>query len=132
LPARSECRRRGRVAPGYRAGVDLDLVEQVLGGEPAYRARQVWEWAARGVSSYTEMTNLPTALRAALAERAAFSTLELVHEATSADGTVKALFHTHEGHPIEAVLMRFHDGRRSVCVSSQSGCQLTCTFCATG
>ena len=50
----------------------------------------------------------------------------------SSDGTIKALFHTHEGHPLEAVLMRFRDGRRSVCVSSQSGCPLTCTFCATG
>jgi 23S rRNA (adenine2503-C2)-methyltransferase len=45
---------------------------------------------------------------------------------------VKALFRTHEGHPVEAVLMRYRDGRRSVCVSSQSGCPLTCTFCATG
>src|SRR5207249_3312677 len=60
------------------------------------------------------------------------SSLELVHEARSRDGTVKALFRTKEGHPIEAVLMRFRDGRRSVCVSSQSGCPLTCTFCATG
>src|SRR5207244_3430434 len=58
--------------------------------------------------------------------------LRLVHEARSVDGTLKALFHTHEGHPLEAVLMRFRDGRRSVCVSSQSGCALTCTFCATG
>ena len=55
-----------------------------------------------------------------------------VHEAKSVDGTVKALFHTSEGHPVEAVLMRYRDGRRSVCISSQSGCPLTCTFCATG
>ena len=61
-----------------------------------------------------------------------FSTLELAHEETAADRTVKALFHTHDGHPVEAVLMRYRDGRRSVCVSSQSGCPLTCTFCATG
>ena len=45
---------------------------------------------------------------------------------------MKALFHTADGHPVEAVLMRYRDGRRSVCVSSQSGCPLTCTFCATG
>src|SRR5437660_5856659 len=78
------------------------------------------------------MTNPSTGLRATLAERVPFSTLEVVHEAKSADGTVKALFRTHEGHPVEAVLMRFRDGRRSVCLSSQSGCPLTCTFCATG
>src|SRR5579885_1997454 len=78
------------------------------------------------------MTNLPAAARARLAEQAPFSTLELAHEARSVDGTVKALFRTRDGNPVEAVLMRFRDGRRSVCVSSQSGCPLTCTFCATG
>jgi 23S rRNA (adenine2503-C2)-methyltransferase len=53
-------------------------------------------------------------------------------EAHSEDGTVKALMHTGDARPVEAVLMRFRDGRRSLCVSSQSGCPLTCTFCATG
>jgi 23S rRNA (adenine2503-C2)-methyltransferase len=61
-----------------------------------------------------------------------FSTLEVVNEAHASDGTVKALFRTRDGRPVEAVLMRYRDGRRSVCVSSQSGCPLTCTFCATG
>ncbi|HZQ81799.1 MAG TPA: 23S rRNA (adenine(2503)-C(2))-methyltransferase RlmN [Gaiellaceae bacterium] len=112
--------------------MDLERVEEALSGELPYRVRQVWEWAARGASSYDAMTNLPVALRARLAEEAPFSTLTLVHEARSADGTVKALFHTAEGHPVEAVLMRYRDGRRSACVSSQSGCPLTCTFCATG
>ena len=60
------------------------------------------------------------------------STLTVEAEAKSDDGTVKALFHTADGRPIEAVLMRYRDGRRSVCLSSQSGCPLTCTFCATG
>src|SRR3954469_13105931 len=78
------------------------------------------------------MTNVSTALRARLEAEVPYSTIELAHEAVSSDGTVKALFHTREGHPLEAVLMRFRDGRRSVCVSSQSGCPLTCTFCATG
>src|SRR6202008_1105142 len=57
---------------------------------------------------------------------------EPVREAHSADGTIKTLFHTRDGRSVEAVLMRYRDGRRSVCVSSQSGCPLTCTFCATG
>jgi 23S rRNA (adenine2503-C2)-methyltransferase len=112
--------------------VDLDRVREVLQDEPAYRVRQVWEWAARGASGYDEMTNLPLRSRALLEEQVPFSTLTLAHSSTSVDGTVKALFHTREGHPIEAVLMRFRDGRRSVCVSSQSGCPLTCSFCATG
>jgi len=112
--------------------MDLDLVTEVLADEPAYRVKQVWEWTARGARSYAEMTNLPARSRALLEERAPFSTLTLVHEAKSADGTIKALFHTHDEHPVEAVLMRYRDGRRSVCLSSQSGCPLTCTFCATG
>ena len=53
-------------------------------------------------------------------------------ERESRDGTVKTLFRTADGHPVEAVLMRYRDGRRSLCLSSQSGCPLTCTFCATG
>jgi 23S rRNA (adenine2503-C2)-methyltransferase len=61
-----------------------------------------------------------------------FSTLTLRREAHASDGTVKALFHTADGRAVESVLMRYRDGRRSICVSSQSGCPLTCTFCATG
>ena len=104
----------------------------VARGEPSYRARQVWAWAARGADGYEEMTNLPRVLRDELTRAVPFSTLELVQQAESRDGTVKALFRTREGHPVEAVLMRYRDGRRSLCLSSQSGCPLTCTFCATG
>jgi 23S rRNA (adenine2503-C2)-methyltransferase len=78
------------------------------------------------------MTNIPAALRAVLAHEVPFSTLALVTEREARDGTVKALFRTGDGHPVEAVLMRYRDGRRSICLSSQSGCPLTCTFCATG
>src|SRR6266571_9204821 len=116
------------------ANVDRALLQQHLSerGEPAYRAGQVWEWAARGATGYEQMTNLPDSLRRRLEREVPFSTLELVEEAKASDGTVKALFRTHDGHPVEAVLMRYRDGRRSVCLSSQSGCPLTCTFCATG
>ena len=101
-------------------------------GEPAYRATQVWEWLARGEGSLDSMTNLPLALRQELADRLPVSTLTVQQTATSDDGTVKALFETSDDRPVEAVLMRYRDGRRSVCLSSQSGCPLTCTFCATG
>jgi 23S rRNA (adenine2503-C2)-methyltransferase len=112
--------------------VNLDAVSTLLADEPAYRTRQVWEWTARGAASFEEMTNLPSGMRRRLTDEVPFSTLELVHEAQSSDGTVKALFHTSDGHPVEAVLMRYRDGRRSICISSQSGCPLTCSFCATG
>src|ERR1700712_2254181 len=78
------------------------------------------------------MTNLPAGPRERLAAEVPLSTLSVRAEAKSDDGTVKTLFDTADGRPVEAVLMRYRDGRRSVCVSSQSGCPLTCTFCATG
>jgi len=114
--------------------VDLDLLDTALTarGEPRFRARQVWDWVAGGAAGYDAMTNVPRALRETLTADVPFSTLAVVTEAHSKDGTVKTLFHTADGHPVEAVLMRYRDGRRSVCVSSQSGCPLTCTFCATG
>src|ERR687892_1019295 len=114
--------------------MDLELLSERLGarGEPGFRARQVWEWAARGASSYEEMTNLPRDLRAALSGEVPYSTLRPVREALARDGTEKALFETADGRPVETVLMRYRDGPRSLCLSSQSGCPLTCTFCATG
>ena len=114
--------------------MDLDLLQARLAdlGEPSYRARQAWDWAAGGVEGYHAMTNLPRALRETLEADVPFSTLTAENEQNARDGTVKTLFRTADGHPVEAVLMRYRDGRRSVCVSSQSGCPLTCTFCATG
>jgi 23S rRNA (adenine2503-C2)-methyltransferase len=114
--------------------MDLEALQTTLDEleQPRFRARQVWAWAARGASGYDAMTDLPAALREQLAERVPFSSLQLRRDAVSRDGTVKALFATHDDRAIEAVLMRFADGRRSLCVSSQSGCPLTCSFCATG
>jgi 23S rRNA (adenine2503-C2)-methyltransferase len=114
--------------------MDLTLLDQTLAahGEPSFRAGQIWAWAAKGVNGYEQMTNLPSALRETLAGELPFSSLTLSEEARSSDGTIKALFQTADGRPIEAVLMRYRDKRRSICVSSQSGCPLTCTFCATG
>ena len=114
--------------------MDRALLDATLAdcGEPAYRSRQVWEWLARGAGSYAQMTNLPAALRTQLEQRVPISTLSLEHEERAADGTVKALLATERGDPVESVMMRYRDGRRSLCLSSQSGCPLTCTFCATG
>jgi 23S rRNA (adenine2503-C2)-methyltransferase len=114
--------------------MDLELLDRTLAanGQPAFRARQVWQWAARGASGYEQMTNLPAPLREWLDENVPFSSLDLREQRTASDGTVKALFATADRRPLEAVLMRYRDGRSSICVSSQSGCPLTCTFCATG
>jgi len=114
--------------------VDLELLADRLAdlGEPAYRWRQIWRRAAQGAPGFEAMTDLPRWLRARLADEVPFSTLSLEHEARGHDGTVKALFLTADGRPVESVLMRYRSGRRSLCLSAQSGCPLTCTFCATG
>jgi 23S rRNA (adenine2503-C2)-methyltransferase len=114
--------------------MDLNKLDEALAeaGEPAFRARQVWAWAARGADGYEQMTDLPAALRERLAAAVPFSSLQAQREAVSRDGTVKVLFATEDARPLEAVLMRYRDGRRSLCLSSQSGCPLTCRFCATG
>jgi 23S rRNA (adenine2503-C2)-methyltransferase len=126
--------------------MDLELLERTLSelGEPRYRAGQIWRWTAHGVTGFEAMTDLPLRLRSRLADAVPFSTLTVEHEAHAHDGTVKALFATADGRPVEAVAMRYPAppgrrdrdsravGRRSLCLSSQSGCPLTCTFCATG
>ena len=114
--------------------MDLKLLDEKLAelGEPRYRAGQVWKWTARGAAGFGDMSDLPLGLRQTLGEHVPFSTLTVQDEAHAADGTVKVLFQTADGRPVEAVLMVYRDGRRSICLSSQSGCPLTCTFCATG
>ena len=114
--------------------MDMNLLEERLRelDQPPYRGGQIWKWAAQGAAVFDAMTDLPLPLRSALSDSVPFSTLTVEHEAHARDGTVKALFSTHDGRPVEAVLMRYRDGRRSLCLSSQSGCPLTCTFCATG
>jgi 23S rRNA (adenine2503-C2)-methyltransferase len=114
--------------------MDLELLSERLdaAGQPRFRTGQVWAWAARGAGGYDEMTDLPAALRARLSAEVPFSSLTVEREAHARDGTVKALFRTRDGRPVEAVLMTYRDDRRSLCLSSQSGCPLTCSFCATG
>ncbi len=114
--------------------MDLIALDRALAeaGEPPYRARQVWRWLAGGAGSFEEMSNLPLGLRRRLGAELPISSLSPLREARSSDGTVKALFETADRRPLEAVLISYRDGRRSVCISSQSGCPLTCSFCATG
>jgi 23S rRNA (adenine2503-C2)-methyltransferase len=122
---------------------DLSLEELTArveaAGQPAYRARQVWEWAYRGLAaSFDEMTNVPAALRERMAAELPFPAMEAVATLTSDDGlTRKRLLRLHDGKLIESVLMLYDPrgdsrGRATVCVSSQAGCAMGCGFCATG
>lgn len=100
--------------------------------QPAYRADQVYQWLYKQTaSSPAEMTNLPASLRTRLAEETQIDLLSPVTERISQDGqTTKVLFRLLDGQLIETVLMRY-DRRNTVCISSQAGCAMGCTFCAT-
>ncbi|GAK00260.1 ribosomal RNA large subunit methyltransferase N [Geomicrobium sp. JCM 19055] len=98
--------------------------------EPKFRAKQIFEWLYRKrVESIDEMTNLSITLRDKLKEEFRFTRLKEVLRQTSVDGTEKFLFELHDGYSIETVLMR-HDYGNSICVTTQVGCRLGCTFCA--
>jgi len=133
----------GRVAPGGRAEVVIDLKGMTLDeleafashlGEPLYRGRQLAHWVyPRGATSFDEMTDLSASLRARLAHEAQVTSLTRVSEvSTDAGDTIKYLLRLADGATIETVYMRYKDGRHSVCVSTQVGCGMGCTFCATG
>jgi 23S rRNA (adenine2503-C2)-methyltransferase len=103
-------------------------------GEPRFRAKQIYEWLwAKSVTSFDGMTNVSKDLRAKLKENFTFHTLFEDAVQHSNDGTIKTRFLTHDGHRIESVLIPVpSDDRFTVCVSTQVGCSLTCSFCATG
>lgn len=103
-------------------------------GLPSYRASQILHSVyGKGLLKFDEMTDLPLVTRSKLAEQIGILGITPEHIARSADGkTEKILFRLSDGNMIETVLMRFNDGRNSVCVSSQAGCRLGCRFCATG
>ncbi|MCK8823615.1 23S rRNA (adenine(2503)-C(2))-methyltransferase RlmN [Fuchsiella alkaliacetigena] len=102
-------------------------------GEPAYRAQQLAQWIYKqGASDFEDMTTLSKELRSKLSKRAYISQLEELKAAVAEDGTVKYLFELRDGQRIETVLMRYADHRNTVCISTQVGCAMDCSFCATG
>jgi 23S rRNA (adenine2503-C2)-methyltransferase len=101
-------------------------------GERPYRARQLFRWLHRtGAAALDEMTDVPRALRDALAGRCLLTTLERANEQRSSDGTIKWTWRTRDGKLVESVYMPEED-RRTLCVSTQVGCAVGCTFCLTG
>ncbi|HET9594252.1 MAG TPA: 23S rRNA (adenine(2503)-C(2))-methyltransferase RlmN [Anaeromyxobacteraceae bacterium] len=142
--AAAEARRAEK--PDLRA-FPLERLAEVMAhlGEKPYRARQLFRWLHRsGAASFEEMTDLPRELRAGLAERFALRTLTMAEEHRSRDGTIKWKWRTVDGRFIESVYMPHVGGdeddedgargrdRRTLCVSSQVGCAVGCTFCMTG
>jgi len=103
-------------------------------GEKPFRAKQIHSWLwQKGATSFEEMTNLSLSLRKSLEEQFVINAIKEDVVQHSKDGTVKVRYRLHDGHLMESVLIPVpKDNRYTVCVSSQVGCSLTCTFCATG
>ena len=101
-------------------------------GLKKFRATQVWDWLyVKRVKTFEDMTNLPKDTRDLLETHYTIGTLEEEIKQESKDGTIKFLFKLSDGNLIETVLMRFSYGL-SVCVTTQVGCNIGCTFCASG
>ncbi|HEY4552862.1 MAG TPA: 23S rRNA (adenine(2503)-C(2))-methyltransferase RlmN [Bacillaceae bacterium] len=99
-------------------------------GEKGFRARQIYDWLySKRCTAFEEMTNLSLSLRNRLEESFTITTLNTLVQQTSSDGTIKFLFELQDGYSIETVLMR-HEYGNSVCVTTQVGCRIGCTFCA--
>ena len=99
-------------------------------GEPSFRARQVFQWLYRGVTSFQEMTDLPKSLRQKLEETCLLTPPKAVRKQVSqVDGTIKYLWELADGNCVESVLMRYRHGN-TVCISCQAGCRMGCAFCA--
>lgn len=99
-------------------------------GEPAFRAKQVFQWLHRGAVSFDDMTNLSKGLREKLSGNCYITAPAVERKQVSAqDGTIKYLWKMRDGNCIETVLMRYHHGN-TVCISSQVGCRMGCAFCA--
>lgn len=100
-------------------------------GLPKYRAGQVYRWLHRGVTDFSQMSDLSKTLREQLSQRYEIKWAEPELKRVSKDGTVKYLFRMNDGEYVESVLMKYHHGN-SICISTQVGCKMGCTFCATG
>ncbi|TYR82674.1 23S rRNA (adenine(2503)-C(2))-methyltransferase RlmN [Priestia megaterium] len=99
-------------------------------GDKKFRAKQIFDWLyVKRVAEFDGMSNLSKELRHKLSENFVLTTLKTVVQQTSSDGTMKFLFELHDGYTIETVLMR-HEYGNSICVTTQVGCRIGCTFCA--
>jgi 23S rRNA (adenine2503-C2)-methyltransferase len=99
-------------------------------GEPAFRAKQVYQWLHKGVRTYDEMTNISQSLRQRLADHyPIYAPVAVRKQESKRDGTIKYLWQLSDGNCVETVLMRYHYGN-TVCISTEVGCRMGCAFCA--
>ena len=130
-PVRREKKEKPQLKPSIYS-LRLDEMKEWLtaNGEKAFRAAQIYEWLyEKRVKTFEEMSNLSKGLRDKLEAEFALTTLSTIIKQESKDGTIKFLFQLQDGYSIETVLMR-HEYGNSICVTTQVGCRIGCTFCA--
>ena len=116
------------------ASLNLDELTELVSSlsQPKFRALQLFTWLQSGVRSFDEMTNIPTDLREKLAEGYYIVTANVKKRLESnIDDTVKYLYELYDGELVESVLMKYNHGY-SICISTQVGCRMGCSFCASG
>lgn len=114
--------------------MDLDELTALMAelGEPKFRALQIFKWTQSGIDSFDEMSNISSKLRTELSEGYYIVTANIKKRLEShIDDTVKYLYSLNDGELVESVLMKYHHGY-SMCISTQVGCKMGCSFCATG
>lgn len=100
--------------------------------QPKYRAKQIFKWLQSGIDDFDQMTNIPLSLRNILKEKCYLATVKIVKRlASKIDETVKYVYELYDGEYIESVLMKYEHGY-TVCISTQVGCRMGCSFCASG
>lgn len=114
------------------AGLTPEEISSSLQLKPAFRAKQVYEWIAKGVESFDQMTNIDKATREKLDTSALLRSSSVSQVLRDPDGTIKLQITLNDGRAIETVLLTDKEGRKTACVSCQAGCAMKCAFCQTG
>ena len=100
--------------------------------QPKFRAAQLYKWLQQGIDDFDQMTNIPKSLRDILKEKCYIANVKIVKKLVSQiDGTVKYVYELYDGERIESVVMKYEHGY-TVCISTQVGCRMGCSFCASG
>ena len=112
---------------------EAELLEYMTAlGQPKFRTAQLFKWLQQGVEDFDEMTNLPKSLREELKEKCYIANVSIIKKLVSKiDGTVKYVYELYDGERIESVVMKYEHGY-TVCISTQVGCRMGCSFCASG
>ncbi len=116
----------------FLSGLLPQEIEKDLNLNPAFRARQIYEWISKGAVSFDEMTNLNKELRVSLSQKAELYSSKISQVLKDPDGTIKLQITLHDELAIETVLLTDKENRKTACVSCQAGCAMKCAFCQTG